>query len=55
MILWKGHCSVHGRFTEQAVDEVRARIPGVQVLVHPECQHEVVLKADLIGSTEFII
>src|ERR671910_986094 len=55
MILWKGHCSVHGRFTPQAVDDVRARIPGVQVLVHPECQHEVVLKADLIGSTEFII
>jgi quinolinate synthase len=55
MILWKGHCSVHGRFSEAAVDEVRARIPGVQVLVHPECQHEVVLKADLTGSTEFII
>jgi quinolinate synthase len=55
MILWKGHCSVHGRFTEQAVDDVRARIPNVNVLVHPECQHEVVLKADFIGSTEFII
>ena len=55
VILWKGHCSVHGRFTPQAVDDVRARIPGVQVLVHPECLHEVVLKADLIGSTEFII
>jgi quinolinate synthase len=55
MILWKGHCSVHGRFTTQAVDDVRARVPGVQVLVHPECQHEVVLKSDLIGSTEFII
>jgi len=55
VILWKGHCSVHGRFSPGAVDEVRARIPGVQVLVHPECQHEVVLKADLIGSTEFII
>ena len=55
MILWKGHCSVHGRFSVEAVDDVRARIPGVQVLVHPECQHEVVLKADLIGSTEFII
>jgi quinolinate synthase len=55
MILWKGHCSVHGRFSPEAVDEVRARIPGVKVLVHPECQHEVVLKADLIGSTEFII
>ncbi|HEY5821036.1 MAG TPA: quinolinate synthase NadA [Propionibacteriaceae bacterium] len=55
MILWKGHCSVHGRFTTQAVDDVRVRVPGVQVLVHPECQHDVVLKADLIGSTEFII
>jgi quinolinate synthase len=55
MILWKGHCSVHGRFTPQAVDDVRARIPAVQVLVHPECQHEVVLKADKIGSTEYII
>ena len=55
MILWKGHCSVHGRFTAEAVDDVRARIPGVKVLVHPECQHEVVLKADLIGSTEYII
>ena len=55
MILWKGHCSVHGRFSPEAVDDVRARMPGVQVLVHPECQHEVVLKADLVGSTEFII
>jgi quinolinate synthase len=55
MILWRGHCSVHGRFTADAVDEVRVRVPGVKVLVHPECQHEVVLKADLIGSTEFII
>jgi quinolinate synthase len=55
MILWKGHCSVHGRFTSQAVDDVRARIPGVRVIVHPECQHEVVLKADEVGSTEYII
>jgi quinolinate synthase len=55
MILWKGHCSVHGRFSEQVVDELRAAIPGVQILVHPECKHEVVLKADLVGSTEFII
>ena len=55
MILWKGHCSVHGRFTEQSVTEVRERVPGVQVLVHPECRHEVVLAADLVGSTEFII
>ncbi|MEU0312403.1 quinolinate synthase NadA [Nocardioides sp. NPDC006273] len=55
VILWKGHCSVHGRFSPDTIDELRAEIPGVQILVHPECQHEVVLKADLVGSTEFII
>ena len=55
MVLWRGHCSVHGRFTAESVDEVRERVPGVNVLVHPECRHEVVTKADLIGSTEFII
>ncbi|MFE0147502.1 quinolinate synthase NadA [Nonomuraea sp. NPDC059007] len=55
MILWKGHCSVHGRFTAESVDDVRARIPGVNVLVHPECRHDVVLKADYVGSTEYII
>ncbi|MFC5832515.1 quinolinate synthase NadA [Nonomuraea insulae] len=55
MILWRGHCSVHGRFTAESVDDVRSRIPGVNVLVHPECRHEVVLKADHVGSTEHII
>ncbi|GAA0414917.1 quinolinate synthase A [Acrocarpospora corrugata] len=55
MILWKGHCSVHGRFTAECVDDVRARVPGVNVLVHPECRHEVVTKADFVGSTEYII
>jgi quinolinate synthase len=55
VILWKGHCSVHGRFSEEVVDELREKIPGVNILVHPECKHEVVLKADLVGSTEFII
>src|SRR5690606_29637498 len=55
MILWRGHCSVHGRFTAECVDEVRQRIPGVNVLVHPECRHEVVVKADYVGSTEYII
>ncbi|MEU8249448.1 quinolinate synthase NadA [Nonomuraea sp. NPDC048916] len=55
VILWKGHCSVHGRFTAESVDDVRRRIPGVNVLVHPECRHEVVLKADHVGSTEHII
>ncbi|MEO3783310.1 quinolinate synthase NadA [Actinocorallia sp. B10E7] len=55
VILWKGHCSVHGRFSKESVDEVRERVPGVNVLVHPECRHEVVTAADLIGSTEYII
>ncbi len=55
MILWKGHCSVHGKFSADVVDELRATSPGVQILVHPECTHEVVVKADLVGSTEFII
>jgi quinolinate synthase len=55
VILWKGHCSVHGRFSAAVVDELRATIPGVSILVHPECTHEVVTKADLVGSTEFII
>lgn len=55
MILWRGHCSVHGRFTLDSVNDVRERVPGVNVLVHPECRHEVVNAADLVGSTEYII
>lgn len=55
MILWRGHCSVHGRFSVESVEDVRARIPGVNVLVHPECKHEVVSAADEVGSTEYII
>ncbi len=55
IILWKGHCSVHGRFSEETIDTLRANLPDVQILVHPECRHEVVTKADLVGSTEFII
>jgi len=55
MILWKGHCSVHGRFSPEVVDELRAEHPGINILVHPECRHEVVTRADLVGSTEFII
>ena len=55
ILLWRGHSSVHGRFTVDSVNEVRARIPGVQVLVHPECQYEVVSAADVVGSTESII
>jgi len=55
VILWRGHCSVHGRFSVDNITEVKARVPGVKVLVHPECQHEVVSQADVVGSTEFII
>ncbi len=55
VILWRGHCSVHGRFTRQNIDDVRSRLPGVQVLVHPECQNDVVMAADVVGSTEMII
>ncbi len=55
VILWRGHCSVHGRFRKEHVDAARARVPGINVLVHPECVHEVVLDADYVGSTEYII
>jgi quinolinate synthase len=55
LILWRGHCSVHGRFKPWHVDKVRDEIPGVQVLVHPECIREVVEKSDLDGSTSYII
>lgn len=55
MILWRGHCSVHGRFTLENVNDIREKVPGVNVLVHPECRHEVVTAADYVGSTEYII
>src|SRR5688572_29070116 len=55
LILWKGHCSVHGRFRPWHVDAVRKETPGIKVLVHPECEREVVEKSDLDGSTVFII
>ncbi|MBI4853628.1 MAG: quinolinate synthase NadA [Acidobacteria bacterium] len=55
IILWKGHCSVHGRFQGHHVDEVRKEHKGINVLVHPECKWEVVEKADYVGSTEYII
>jgi quinolinate synthase len=55
MILWRGHCSVHGRFTKDSIDEFRQRIPEINIIVHPECQHEVVTAADVVGSTEKII
>ena len=55
MILWRGHCSVHGRFTKKSIDDLRKRVDGIQIIVHPECQHEVVTAADVVGSTEKII
>lgn len=55
LILWRGHCSVHGRFKPWHVDKIREEVPGVKVLVHPECTREVVEKSDLDGSTSFII
>ncbi len=55
IILWKGYCSVHQRFTTQQVDRVRREHPGIRVIVHPECRFEVAQAADQIGSTEGII
>ena len=55
MVLWKGFCSVHERFTVEQIEEARATYPGVTVIVHPECHREVVAAADLDGSTEVII
>lgn len=55
VILWKGHCSVHQNFQPNHPDMMRKKIEGVKILVHPECRYEVVQKADLAGSTKFII
>ena len=55
VILWRGHCSVHGRFSIQNINDVKDLLPGIKVLVHPECQHDVVLNSDVVGSTEMII
>ena len=55
VILWQGHCSVHAMFKPEHVDAMRTNLPGVKVLVHPECSMEVVDKADLAGSTSYII
>jgi quinolinate synthase len=55
VILWKGHCAVHQRFLPGHVDQVRARYPGIQVIVHPECRWEVCQKADALGSTDRLI
>jgi quinolinate synthase len=54
-VLWKGHCSVHQLFRPEHVDQARAKFPGIKVIVHPECQREVVEKSDLAGSTAYIV
>src|SRR5207248_1353836 len=54
-VLWKGHCSVHQLFRPEHVDQVREKYPNMKVLVHPECRWEVVQKADLTGSTAYIV
>jgi len=55
IILWKGYCSVHQRFTPKHVERVRREHPGIRVIAHPECRFEVAQAADEIGSTEGII
>lgn len=55
VILWAGACNVHQRFTVEDIARVRAAYPGVRVIVHPECKHEVVAAADDAGSTSYII
>src|SRR5215467_9170451 len=55
MLLWKGHCSVHVRFTVRQIQQIRAQHPGVRVIVHPEVPWDVVQAADDSGSTEYII
>ena len=55
ILLWKGHCAVHQRFLPGHVDQVRAKYPGIKVIVHPECRWEVCQKADALGSTERLI
>lgn len=54
-VLWKGHCSVHALFRPEHVDDARAKYPGIKVIVHPECKFEVVQKADMAGSTAYIV
>ncbi len=55
IILWKGHCSVHENFTVENIEQMRREYPGINIIVHPECTHEVVQKSDYAGSTNYII
>ncbi len=55
IVLWKGYCSTHMRFSVQQIARARGDYPGIKIIVHPECRHEVVEAADLYGSTEYIM
>jgi len=55
LVLWRGYCSVHQRFTPQQAEFLRREIPGLKVICHPECKYETCQAADLVGSTDFII
>ena len=55
LVLWRGYCSVHQRFTPEQAQFLRKEIPGIRILVHPECKYETCQAADLVGSTDFII
>ncbi|KAB8134746.1 quinolinate synthase NadA [Gracilibacillus oryzae] len=55
VILWKGQCSVHENFTVKNIEQIRENHPQMQIIVHPECRHEVVQKSDKAGSTKYII
>lgn len=55
IILWKGHCSVHEKFTVENIQELRENSPEVNIIVHPECTYDVVQQSDMAGSTSFII
>ncbi|WP_347549435.1 quinolinate synthase NadA [Pseudalkalibacillus hwajinpoensis] len=55
VILWKGHCSVHEKFTLENISDIRRKHPGINVIVHPECSYEVVEQSDFSGSTKMII
>jgi quinolinate synthase len=55
LVLWRGYCSVHQRFTPQQAEWARKEFPGLKVIVHPECKYEVCQAADFVGSTDFIL
>lgn len=55
IIAWNGYCPVHAHFNELAIDDLRERYPEIKIVVHPEVPEKVAEKADLMGSTSFIV